>query len=156
MVNTFTTTVSAQPDSDYEEIINHIRSLTFDSDPLKSRIPDTILKNYIRLVIPVISFSVTFDSVNEIFDKELNETQKLEIALRASLYIMSGMPEDFSYRNPVMSARRKFNVRNITSRIQKMLDAILGGRLIASSTNEIDKLINSSELLTTAIEEASA
>lgn len=154
MGNLFTTTVSSLPDSDYESVINYIRSLIYDNDPIRKIRTDAMLKAYISLVIPVLSFDISFDSVNEIFSSALSESNKLEIACRVSIIILSGMPEDFSYRNPVMSARRKFNVISMITRLEELLGSITGGKFASADSNEIYKILNSAELLTDAVDEA--
>lgn len=154
MGNFFTTNLAALPDSDFGDVINYIRSLTFDNDSVRHRKSDDILKMYIRIVIPTLTFTVSFDSVNDVFSKELTEEEKLEISCQASLILISGVPDEFSYKNPVQSGRRKWNKNNLLDRIETILKELIGGGYAIATTDEVYKILNASTLFTELIEES--
>lgn len=141
-----------EPVGDYADVLKYIRSLTFDTDTMRYRHSDAILKSYIKVVVPSLSFTVSFDSVNEVFDKELTETEMLEISASAALIIISGMPTEFSYKTAIQSGRRKYNTRNLLNRIERILQNITGGSVIVSSSDEVYKITNDATLYTDLID----
>jgi hypothetical protein len=132
--------------TDYLQIVSFIRTLTFDNDSDAYRNSSSTIKFHVQMAMPIVSFSVGFDSVNSVFTKSLSEAEKLEIACQCALNIFIGFPEDFSYKTPVMSARRKFNVRGMIARLEEMLKNILGGNLAVSAYDEIQKIADDAEL----------
>jgi len=133
-------------DETYSQIVSFVRALTFDNDSDAYRYSSSVIKQHIQIAVVTASFTVSFDAVNRVFNRQLSESEKLELACICSLNILIGLPEDFSYKTPVMSVRRKFNVNGMVARIEDMLKRISGGSMSISAYDEIQKIANDAEL----------
>jgi hypothetical protein len=153
-----TVIVEADPvgSTDFEMVLKYTRALTFDTDSEAYRNTSATLKLYMQMILPLASFSATFDPVNNIFDRALTSSELLELSCRSALQILPGYPEDFSYRTPFMQGRRKWDVTGMISRIEDMLKNLgLGyGSLAISSYNEIQKIYQDADLFSEALTEA--
>ncbi len=135
--------------NNFHDIIAYIRAFTFDSDSevdLRKH-SDSSIKRYIMCVMPLLNFSTSFSSETETFSTDLTETQKVLIALESSIIILGGVPEDYSYRNPVMSGRMKFGLAKHIQKLEDMLRYIKSGGVVAASYDEVRKILESSDLL---------
>lgn len=144
--------------TDFQEIVVLMRAFTFDSDESNIRNNDEMLAVYITSVLNTVSVSIGFDRETLEFSKALSDSQRVEIAGEASVQILCGMPEYFSYKTPVMSGSRKYNVARIVGRIKQVIEDARHGRTDkwASGSTEIDLLVNDTTLYTEQLAEASS
>lgn len=137
-------------ETDFQKVVLFTRALVHDTDPEAYIYTDTTIKMNVRISMPSLSFSCQFDSMNDIFNKVLSESEALEIACRASLVILSGVPEDFSYRTPIMQGRRKQAVIKMIEIVEGILQKLSGGAFSIASFDEIKRLAQDATLFADA------
>jgi hypothetical protein len=133
----------------FRDIVSYIRAFTFDNDSEIDlrRNSDSSIKRYIMCVMPIIGINTSFSSETETFSTNLTESDKVRIALESSIIILGGVPEDYSYKNPVMSGRMKFGLAKHIQKLEDMLSRIKSGGIVAASYDEVRKILESGDLL---------
>lgn len=77
------------------------------------------------------------------FLTDLTAQQKAILALRCAVRIISGKPDDFSYKTPALSVARKGQSRALQFDLEAALASVLGGRFAIASDTDFGALIQS-------------
>lgn len=124
-----------------------IRALVVDDNASAYMYSVSTINEHIRLIIQSeenISVEESDPVVDPpVFSSVVSTTNQILIKLKAARSIISGVPNDFAYKSPVMMVRRKGLTNQILANIQRIL-ASVEGRIHISSESEIDAYFTAS------------
>jgi hypothetical protein len=115
------------------------------------------LNSQIRLTILKFSSSDDYsgeydEGSSEYFSNDLTQKQKLSVSLNSAIRILRGNPDQFEWKSPVMTVKRKGGVHELAEKLQEMLSDAEGGRFAINIDTDIDAIIQSFERYTHAID----
>lgn len=127
----------------FEEIRSYVRVILGDDDSQNYVYTDEALNQHIRLQVYALQNSgVQEDGSSESFTQTLLGVTIAELAYRVSKGVISGTPDFFQYRTPVMSATRSGSARQLIDHCEQMIGDLQGGFLALKEDNEIFALLS--------------
>lgn len=88
------------------DIVALVRPLSGDSDPEVRQFSDSDIRAFILVVSAAMPFTVTIVDKIEI-SEDLTSAQISRISCECAVLMISGTPDEFSYKTPVLSVKRK-------------------------------------------------
>ena len=75
------------------------------------------------------------------FVNNLTIQQKLMLGLSTAVRLLSGTPDEFSYKSPAISVTRKGAVNTLLDRLQDMLSSASGGKFALETDTDFNAII---------------
>ena len=134
------------------QIRGYIRAAVQDYDANCYLYSDAALNQQIDLTILELSFDPNNSSSESIaasyeqdgdgnFVNNLTIQQKLVLGISTAIRLLSGVPNEFSWRSPAMSVTRKGGVMQLLDRLQDMLSSALGGKFALETDTDFNAII---------------
>ena len=124
----------------FSDLYPAIRALVVDTNSSAYVFTDETIDEHIRLIIQTeeeLSIEEDIGTSPPDFTEDVSLTNQVIVKLKAAISMISGVPNDFTYRSPVMLVRRKGLTNQVIANIQKIL-ASIEGMIHFSSESEID------------------
>lgn len=112
----------------FETIRDYIRAALLDTNSEQFIYTDEALNSQIRFSILVFNDDAYQEGALEEFSDDLTQLEKAVFSLRTAIRILSGLPDDFAYKSPVLTVSRKRQKADLLSHLQTLLDDALGGQ----------------------------
>lgn len=128
----------------FSDLYGFIRALLNDNDSTAYTYSDEVLNSHIRLLINAKDDpNIQEDGSTANFTKDLTAKQKALTTFRVALQIISGTPDEFSYKTPVISVKRKNGILYQRMWLEKSIAEAEGGGIGFSYDSDIDHYVNS-------------
>lgn len=131
--------------TEVKEVRDFVRTVLGDSDSQRLLYSDATIDGHIKLLlIKENDHEIQVSPVPGEFTNDLTPTQKALTIYRTALSILSGQPDQFFYKSPVMSVSRKGGVLQLIAFINKQIADLQGGTIALAYDTELDAMINGS------------
>ena len=128
--------------TEFKTIRDFVRPVLGDTDAQRLLYSDNTLNQHIRLLILKEDDPEIQEGAEGEFATALTAKQKALTVYRTARSVLSGQPDEFSYKGPVMSASRKGGVLQLLAYIDRQISDIEGGETMVLYDTELDALLN--------------
>lgn len=117
-----------------------MRALVQDTHPVIRTYSDSALDSQIRFSLLQHDWSEKPDTLEVL---EISKHDTLIVSLEIAIRLLSGRPDDFSYRNPVLSVNRRGTTNKLLGHLEDLLAELQGGRFALSVETDITAFLKS-------------
>lgn len=139
----------------FSEVRRFVRKIVGDHDDRKHQFADETIDDHLRLVIMELNESLIVEGADQKFTQDLSNQDKVRVIFRTARSLVSPVPNEFSYKTPILSVRRKGAISQLLQRIDSAIDTAEGGGFAAISDTFWDTFFDGPDMLIDEISEAS-
>lgn len=127
----------------FSDLHSGVRHILGDTDPIVKVYSNDVIDEHIRLVILFENDATLLEngSTKE-FTTTLSGTQKAIVILKSAQSIVAPTPDEFSYKSPVLSVRRKGAMSRLWSYLDGQIRELEGGSFPVESEGELAAYLN--------------
>lgn len=130
----------------FSDLYPLIRALVDDTDSEAYYYSNPVLDSHISLQA-MATGDATLAFTGTTFDNEITNIQKVIITANVAKALVSMMLSEFSYKTPVMTAKRKRTIPLTLVMLDNLLAEASGGKILAIEEGEIEAIVKFPERL---------
>lgn len=128
----------------FADLYTYIRTILGDTDSVVVVYLDNVLDQQIRLALATdpLDLNLEESGTTKTFTKTLTLTEQATMSFLVARALAANLDNEFSYKTPVHSVRRKGGAANLRSYIAEMIDELSGGNVIINEEGELSLYLN--------------
>lgn len=138
----------------FKDLARLIRKIVGDHDDRKHQFSDETIYDHIRITILELDETSIAEGDGLAFTQDLSNVNVVRVIFRAARSLISPVPNEFSYKTPILSVRRKNAVIQILSRVEDAIANAEGGAIAFASDSFLEAFYQGPEKLADEISEA--